>query len=46
MGLSLPEAERASREVLSLPMGPMLTSEVQERVAVSITHTLHFSPNA
>lgn len=36
MGLSLPEAERASREVLSLPMGPMLTNESQYEVAQSI----------
>jgi dTDP-4-amino-4,6-dideoxygalactose transaminase len=29
MGLRLPEAERASREVLSLPMGPLLEGEAQ-----------------
>lgn len=32
MGYCLPEAERASREVLSLPMGPMLTEEQQSVV--------------
>lgn len=36
MGLRLPEAERASREVLSLPMGPLLSEQEQARVVETI----------
>jgi hypothetical protein len=32
MGFSLPQAERASEEVLSLPMGPALDAENLSRV--------------
>jgi len=39
MGLSLPQAERAAREVLSLPMGPFLTREQAHGVAVALLRT-------
>ena len=35
-GLSFPNAERASREVLSLPLWPRISREVQERVAAAV----------
>jgi dTDP-4-amino-4,6-dideoxygalactose transaminase len=39
MGAALPEAERAAREVLSLPMGPFLTREQAHGVAVALLRT-------
>jgi dTDP-4-amino-4,6-dideoxygalactose transaminase len=39
MGAALPEAERAAREVLSLPMGPFLTREQAHGVAIALLRT-------
>jgi dTDP-4-amino-4,6-dideoxygalactose transaminase len=40
LGYHLPEAERAAAAVLSLPMGPFLTPEVQDRVAGALRDAL------
>ncbi|HLN62508.1 MAG TPA: DegT/DnrJ/EryC1/StrS family aminotransferase [Symbiobacteriaceae bacterium] len=40
MGCHLPEAERAAAEVLSLPMGPCLAPEEQDRVAGALRMAL------
>jgi dTDP-4-amino-4,6-dideoxygalactose transaminase len=37
---SMPEAERAAHEVLSLPMGPELTAETQEQVVAALKASL------
>src|SRR5207244_10839664 len=37
---SMPEAERAAREVLSLPMGPELKEETQEEVVAALKAAL------
>jgi len=40
-GDCLPEAERASRELLSLPMGPLLSMDVQAMIRQSIDEFLN-----
>lgn len=40
LNLSLPEAEAAAREVLSLPMGPFLRREQQDEVAAALRAAL------
>jgi dTDP-4-amino-4,6-dideoxygalactose transaminase len=42
MGLSLPEAERAAQEVLSLPMGPALDLESHVRVTQALEESVEF----
>jgi dTDP-4-amino-4,6-dideoxygalactose transaminase len=42
MGLSLPEAERAAQEVLSLPMGPALDLERQVWVTQALEKSVGF----
>jgi len=42
MGLSLPEAERAAQEVLSLPMGPALDLESHVRVTQALEESVGF----
>jgi len=37
---NLPEAEKASREVISLPMHPFLSEEDQDKVVAAVTKAL------
>jgi dTDP-4-amino-4,6-dideoxygalactose transaminase len=42
-GDCLPEAERASRDVLSLPMGPLMNLETQQQVADKIRALMEYA---